>query len=153
MKRLMPKAEWIFGDCLIKLSSGRASPLTHQRFVAAEGAQPIAGRSFGGRNPQVRQQVADSAASNERQPCRYRRSFHEMLVTINEPGRKHLSTQPDHASAWTDVQLNFVVAAMHKNSAVTYSDGIAAGMTPDNSMMQDQISLFGTHPPIPFSGC
>jgi hypothetical protein len=149
MKRLMSKPEWIFWDRLIKLGPGRASPITHQRFVAPEGSQPVARRCLGGRNPQVRHQISDSAASNERQPSRHRRSFHEVLMTINEPRRKHIATQPQHVSAWPDVRFNFVVAAVRKNPTVTNSDRVAAGMTPDNAMMQDQISLLGSHPPIP----
>jgi hypothetical protein len=133
----MSKPEWILGNRLIKLGSGRASLLTHQRFVAAESAQPIARRSFGACDPQVRQQISDGAASNERQPCCNRRSFQEVLVTINEPRRKHMPTQSDHVSAWTDVRFNFVVAAVRENPHVTNSNGVAAGMTPDSAMMQD----------------
>jgi hypothetical protein len=153
MKRLMPKPERIFGNRAIKVGPRRALPLTHQCFVAAESSQPIAGRCFGGRNPQVRQQISDSAASNERQPRRYRRSFHEVLVTINETGRKHMPTQPDHVSTWANVRFDFVVAAVRKNPTVTNCDGVAFRVTPDSTMMYHQISLFGSHPHPLFSGC
>lgn len=146
----MAQAKRIFGSCSIELVAGRASPFAHQRFVAPKRTQPITGWGFSRGDPQVSQQISNRAASNQRNAGCYRGPFHKMLMAIDETRRNYAPAQAHHMSTWTDKRLKFAVAAVRHNTTGADCNGVTFGMTKDTAVVQNQVSLFGSHPPAPW---
>ena len=148
-ERLMAQANRIFGGCSIELIAGRASPFAHQRFVAPKRPQPIAGWGFSRGDPQVSQQISNRAASNERNAGCHRRPLHKMLMAIDEARRNYSPAKTHYMSTRTNARFKLVVASMRYNTTGADCDGVAFGMTKDTAVVQNQVSLFGSHPPAP----
>src|SRR5258708_38941532 len=82
----MAQAQRIFWHRVIELCARGPALFDHQRFVTSECAQPVAGRSLARGEPQVRQHVADSAASLDRNSSGGGGSLAEMDMRIDKAG-------------------------------------------------------------------
>src|SRR5208282_5809941 len=86
VQRLMAQAQGIFGQGVIEFGARGPALVEQQRFVASECAQPVAGRSLAGGQPQVTQQIAYGAASLNRDSSGGGGGLAEMEVRIDEAG-------------------------------------------------------------------
>ena len=87
---------------MIELGARRPALFEHQRFVASECAQPVAGRRLARGEPQVAEQIADRAASRNGETGGGGSSLAKMDVRIDEAGGDGASRELDQMSSRTD---------------------------------------------------
>src|SRR5713101_5748911 len=124
----MAQAEGIARHRLIQFSAGRPAPLTHQRFVATEGLEPIAGRRFASGDTQIGQQIGNRPAAHQRNAGGYRSALHEMEMAIDKAGRDRSPAEANQMSARTDQPFEAGEGPMGENSLAGDRKGIATRM-------------------------
>jgi len=145
MKRLVAETQRIAGDGAVEFVAGRTAPIAHQRFVATEGAQPIAGGSAAGGDAEVSKQIIDTAAARHVNAGSYRGRFHEMKVAVDKSGGDRAARQADHSGFLTDQCFQVGELAMGDNEVTPDSDGIAVGMAEDIAAVQNEVSFFESY--------
>ena len=85
-----------------------------QRLIAAERAQPVAGRRLAGGKPQVGQQIADRAAAYDVHAVRDRGRLHKMKMGIDEAGGDGAPGQADQMGLRADQRLEVGESAMQR---------------------------------------
>src|ERR1035437_780216 len=151
MQRLMGQADRTLRQRLIELGARGAALFEHQRFVASERAQPVAGRSLAGGKPQIAQQIANRAASLNRDSGGSGSSLQEMEVRIDEAGSDGAAGELDQMSSRTDQRLQLRKRTVRGDQPARDGNRVATGVAEDQPLVKTQVGFrgrdyhFGTH--------
>src|SRR3984957_16726354 len=143
VESLMAQAQRIFRRRVIELGARGPALFEHQRLIASECAQPVARRSLTGGEPQVAEQVADSAASRDREAGGGGGSLAEVDVRIDEAGGDDAACELDEMSLRTDERFEIRKLTVRDDRAAGDCDRIAAGLSEDETFVQDQVGFPG----------
>src|SRR5208283_4863977 len=139
VQRLMAQADRILGQRLIELGARGAALFEHQRFVASERAQPVAGRSLAGGKPQIAEQIANRAASLNRDSGGNGSSFQEMEVRIDKAGSDGAARELDQMSSRTDQRLQFRKRTVRGDQPARDGDRVDPGVAENQTLVKNQV--------------
>ena len=141
MQRLMTQPQRIFGYRLVKLVAGGATLFGEHRFIAAEGAQPIARGCLTRGDAQVSEQIAKRAAPPQRDAGYRRGGPEKVYMRIDKPGGNRPPRKLDQVGSRTDARFQAGKGSVVDDPSGSNRHRITSGPAKDLPLVKNQIGF------------